>query len=56
MKTINISVRGMSCQSCVANIERSLNNLDGIKNAVVNLTTEKATVSFDDSKQKEENM
>ncbi|MBU1974801.1 MAG: heavy metal translocating P-type ATPase [Nanoarchaeota archaeon] len=50
MNKINISVRGMHCQSCVVNIEKSLKKLEGIDTAVVNLTTQKATVSFDASK------
>ena len=49
MKEIKIDVRGMTCQSCVTLVERSLKKLDGIQNAVVNLTTEKATVSFDET-------
>ena len=32
---------GMTCASCVANVENAVNNLDGVDKAVVNLTTEK---------------
>src|SRR3989338_5220956 len=53
MKKINISIKGMHCQSCVTLIEKSLNKVSGVKEAVVNLTTERASVSFDDSKLKE---
>jgi len=52
MKKINISIGGMHCQSCVTLIEKSLNKLESVK-AVVNLTTERATVDFDESKIKE---
>ncbi len=41
------SVKGMHCASCVRTIERSLAKTKGIKNAVVNLATEKATVTYD---------
>lgn len=34
-------VNGMTCASCVANVENAVNNLDGVDKAVVNLTTEK---------------
>lgn len=34
-------VNGMTCASCVANVENAVNNLDGLDKAVVNLTTEK---------------
>lgn len=56
MKKIDISIGGMHCQSCVTVIEKGLNKLDGIDNAVVNLTTEKATINFDDSKLKEKDV
>jgi P-type Cu+ transporter len=50
MKEIKVDIKGMHCQSCVTLIERSLNRKDGVNNAVVNLTTEKATVNFDEAK------
>lgn len=50
MKEINVGITGMHCQSCVTLVERALTKLDGVGGAVVNLTTEKATVSFDESK------
>ena len=53
MKKIDISISGMTCQSCVTVVERGLKKLDGIENAVVNLTTEKATVNYDESILKE---
>lgn len=45
-KTI-ISITGMTCASCVQNIEKGLNKLPGVKKAVVNLTTEKASIEYD---------
>ncbi|MAG50709.1 copper-translocating P-type ATPase [archaeon] len=56
MKKIDLDIMGMHCQSCVTVVERALSKLDGVKEAVVNLTTEKATVSFDESKLKEEDI
>ena len=50
MKEINVDIKGMHCQSCVTLVERSLKKLDGVQDAVVNLTTEKATVNFDTTK------
>ena len=41
-------VKGMHCASCVGVIEKSLKRTSGIKDAVVNLATEKATVTYDD--------
>ena len=40
-------VKGMHCASCVRIIERALTKTAGVENAVVNLATEKATVTFD---------
>jgi Cu+-exporting ATPase len=42
-----IGVTGMTCASCVRNIEKGLGKLPGVIRAVVNLTTEKATVEYD---------
>jgi len=44
---IILPVQGMSCTSCVQNIERGLKKLKGIKEANVNFAVEQATVSFD---------
>lgn len=40
-------IKGMHCASCVKVIEKSLVRTTGVKNAVVNLATEKATVTYD---------
>ena len=45
-----INIEGMSCTACSAKIDKALNNEEGVFVAAVNLTTEKATVSFDNSK------
>ncbi len=44
------SIKGMHCASCVVLIERSLKKVAGVKNATVNLATEKATVFYDSNK------
>lgn len=40
-------LKGMHCASCVRVIERALTKTPGVQNAVVNLATEKATVTYD---------
>ncbi|MEG2739235.1 heavy metal translocating P-type ATPase [Clostridium sp.] len=47
--TVNESfkINGMTCASCSARIEKVLNKTEGIENAIVNLATEKATVTYD---------
>jgi Cu+-exporting ATPase len=47
MNTETLSVGGMHCAACSARVEKTLIKLDGVKSAVVNLATEKATVVYD---------
>jgi Cu+-exporting ATPase len=42
-----LALEGMSCASCAARIEKTLNRLDGVE-ATVNLATEQATVRCED--------
>ena len=43
-KTINIG--GMTCASCVSNIEKALSEVPGVISVAVNLASEKATVEY----------
>ncbi len=47
MATIILSIRGMHCAACVAKVEKSLNQSDGVFSASVNLATQRAIVKFD---------
>src|SRR5260221_7213361 len=40
-------IKGMHCASCIKVTERALKKVPGVKEAVVNLATEKATVTYD---------
>lgn len=42
----SIHIGGMSCASCVGKIESALQKTNGVKSAVVNLATKKATVEY----------
>ncbi|HEP9100162.1 TPA: copper-translocating P-type ATPase [Pseudomonas aeruginosa] len=42
--TIELSIEGMTCASCVGRVERALKAVPGVSEAVVNLATERATV------------
>ena len=46
-QTVTLPIGGMSCATCAARIEKGLRNLSGIKEANVNLATEKAVVTYD---------
>ena len=48
-KQITLPVTGMTCANCVATVERNIKKLDGVSTAVVNLSSERATVEFDPS-------
>jgi copper chaperone CopZ len=43
---VELEIGGMTCASCVARVEKKLNELDGVT-ANVNLATELATVAYD---------
>ena len=46
-KIITIPITGMTCANCVATVERSIKKVNGVQQATVNLSSERATVEFD---------
>lgn len=48
MTTQTYKINGMHCASCVALIEDKLKKIDGVKSVSVKLTSEKASVDFED--------
>ena len=44
------TVKGMTCASCAARVEKVVNKMDGVDEAVVNLATEKMTVNYNKDK------
>lgn len=46
-KQVTLPITGMTCANCVATVERNLKKTGGVKTAVVNLSSERATVEFD---------
>jgi len=49
IQKINLSISGMHCTSCAGIIERSLKKLEGVSEAHVNFTAEKASILFDEN-------
>src|SRR5512138_2999437 len=49
-KQLTLPITGMTCANCVATVERNLKKLDGVNSAVVNLSSERATVEYDTSR------
>ncbi|MGZ6525367.1 MAG: cation transporter, partial [Tumebacillaceae bacterium] len=43
---VTLQVSGMTCAACSARIEKVLNKMNGVVEANVNLTMERATVTF----------
>ena len=44
---VTIPIAGMNCASCVSKIEKAVAKLAGVSEVAVNLTTEKARISYD---------
>ena len=44
-ETIGLKITGMYCAGCVDTVEGALRKVDGVEEAIVNLTLEKATIS-----------
>ncbi len=49
-KQLTLPITGMTCANCVATVERNLKKMDGVQSAIVNLSSERATVDFDAAK------
>jgi len=55
-RTLRLKVEGVSCASCVRRIEQALAKVPGVAEANLNLATEKATVTYDPTLVKEEEL
>jgi len=49
-KEVRFHVTGMTCAACARRIERGLEKIEGVEKATVNLTTEKASVKYEEEK------
>lgn len=49
IQQIKLPITGMTCAACEKNVSRALNKAEGVSEAMVNLATENATVSYDAS-------
>jgi Cu+-exporting ATPase len=49
MREVLLNIVGMTCSSCAATIEKSLNSLQGVESVFVNIATDKARVEYDPS-------
>ncbi|MBI4296614.1 MAG: heavy-metal-associated domain-containing protein, partial [Chloroflexi bacterium] len=49
VKKTSLPIGGMTCASCVVNVQTALKEVHGVKEAVVNLAMGKAAVEYDPS-------
>ncbi len=56
MEKDTFKVTGMSCASCSSRIEKTVNGIDGVIKATVNLVTEKLLVEYDNTKTSREDI
>ena len=47
---VTLPILGMTCANCVASVERGLSKVEGVDAATVNLSSERASVSYDPDK------
>ena len=45
-KIVTLPITGMTCANCVASVERNLKKQDGVEGAAVNLSSERASVTY----------
>ncbi|WP_022820187.1 heavy metal translocating P-type ATPase [Fusobacterium russii] len=48
-KKVELKIEGITCQACVAKIERKLSKTEGVKQAVVNISNNMGNISYDES-------
>ncbi len=46
-RQVTLPITGMTCANCVATVERNLKKVNGVQVALVNLSSERATVEYD---------
>ncbi len=49
MKKVELKISGMKCSKCSARLEKVIKNLDGVKDASVNLENATADVEYDET-------
>ena len=56
METITLNVLGMSCSHCENTIKGAVNELDGVKNVLIDLAGKTVKVTFDSGNVTEESI
>lgn len=50
LKKVELKIEGITCQACVAKIERKLSRTNGIESVVVNISNNMGSINYDESK------
>lgn len=50
MKTVNLSLPGMTCSACPITVKKALTKVEGVTKADVNFNKREAVITFDDTK------
>ncbi len=50
VKTVTVSVPGMTCAACPITVKKALSKVDGVQKAEVSFEKREAVVTFDDAK------
>jgi len=45
----NFKIKGLDCANCAAELERAIQKVDGIENAIINFMAEKMILEFDEN-------
>lgn len=53
MKKLKLTIEGMHCASCAANIERAVKKVKGVKDVVVSLMTHKCFIEIENADEEE---
>lgn len=46
-------IKGLDCANCASGLERALNKIDGIENAVISFMTERLEIEYDENNKDE---
>ena len=46
-------IKGLDCANCASGLERALNKIDGIENAVISFMTERLEIEYDENNEDE---
>lgn len=46
-------IKGLDCANCAAELERTINKIEGVNNASISFITEKLEIEYDESRKSE---